>query len=673
MAEGGICRVSHEQLVAAGVDLSGTPAGVLTLTVGGALVPLHAGGAGTFGPGSFVEFVAEASTSLYTAVNVYRLLAGGTPPLRPALDRTRPRARGAATSALATVTLGARREYAFESPTADPWYDTRMLAKQAPAEWTFAFDAAGLAAPAAGAAISLALFGGTTFEADPDHHVEAAVNGVTLADLHFDGLAEHRATLPLPAGLLRERDNRLVLRLPADLGTPFDVVHLQEYAVSYPRALRADGGRATFTGGAAAYSVAGFSRPEIVAYRSRGGAVERLARLRVRRDRAGGFTATVPGAPGEAVYHVADESSLVAARVAPPRDAAGLRHGRAQYLVIAHRDFLAGLAPLVATREAQGLAVKLADVDDVYAEFGHGAVDPEAIRGYVAHAYASMGTELVLLVGGDTYDYRGYLDTPSRSFVPSLYTATSEIVRFAPVDPALADVDRDGVPDLAIGRLPVRTAAELDAVVAKTLAYERKTYARTAILVADRTDARIGTSYRVSSELIAAALGGDWTIRRLYLDEIVPVNLRPWLLEAIGHGAAITSYVGHSAPASWAREAILSTQDVPALANAERPTVVLQWGGGNPPPAPPRAAGRGAARRRAAGGAAAALGATALSDDASQEALARLLAAELARPGARLGAALLAAKRALAAASPGLVDVQLGWTLLGDPALAVTP
>ena len=69
------------------------------------------------------------------------------------------------------------------------------------------------------------------------------------------------------------------------------------------------------------------------------------------------------------------------------------------------RDFLSGLDDLVAARQAQGWAVKVVDVEDVYAQFGFGIFDPEAIRDYVAFARGNLDTEAVLLVGGDTYDY----------------------------------------------------------------------------------------------------------------------------------------------------------------------------------------------------------------------------------------------------------------------------
>ncbi len=49
----------------------------------------------------------------------------------------------------------------------------------------------------------------------------------------------------------------------------------------------------------------------------------------------------------------------------------------------------------------------------------------------------------------------------------------------------------DKVPDLAIGRFPVRTVAELELMVNKTLAYQDKDYGRTAVFAADKVDRRL--------------------------------------------------------------------------------------------------------------------------------------------------------------------------------------
>jgi len=200
-----------------------------------------------------------------------------------------------------------------------------------------------------------------------------------------------------------------------------------------------------------------------------------------------GFAAAFAGAPEPATYLVATGGTLSAPSVRLTRTSSDLERP-AQYLVIAHPDFIAGIQPLVSARENRGLSVNVVDVNDLYARYSSGVVDPQAIKQYIAYAARNLGTRSVLLVGGDTYDYRNYLGRNSISFIPSLYAATGPQVRFVPSDALYADLEDDGVPDLAIGRFPVRTSAELATLVSKTLAYEGKAYGRTAVFVADKRD-----------------------------------------------------------------------------------------------------------------------------------------------------------------------------------------
>ena len=50
-----------------------------------------------------------------------------------------------------------------------------------------------------------------------------------------------------------------------------------------------------------------------------------------------------------------------------------------------------------------------------------------------------------------------------------------------------------------------------------------------------------------------------------------------------------------------------------------------------------------------------------------------LLTPRLTTPGMPIGKALLDAKIELAKTDPELLDVLLGWTLMGDPALVIQP
>ena len=67
------------------------------------------------------------------------------------------------------------------------------------------------------------------------------------------------------------------------------------------------------------------------------------------------------------------------------------------------------------------------------------------------------------------------------------------------------------------------------------------------------------------------------------------------------------------------------------------------------------------------------LGASTLVDSGSEQALGNLYMPRLTTPGATLGQSLQDAKRELAKTHPEMLDVLLGWSLMGDPALVVVP
>ncbi len=672
----GLHRLTYEALAAAGFDWSGAPLTDIALLDRGVPVPLRVEGAGSFGPGAFVEFRGEPLDTLYTGTAVYELRVERASAKRPASDNGPAKGKASETAAwyMETATVERDRVYSFASPSGDPWFDTAMMGFTSPLSWTFGLTVDGLVPGAAPASLAVSMWGVTDFPLAPDHHVQVKLNGAQVADDRFDGLATHQMSAQLPAGALHDGANTLELRLPGDSGTPYDLVHLESYAVTYPRALAARDGRLTFSSAGRFFRVTGLPSPDVVVYRAEGSSLARLAKTEVAAD-GGGYAVSFGGSGKTATYLVAAAGAFHTPGMAAVRDgAAATAAGEARYLIVSHPAFLDSLGPLVAARTAQGLSVRVVNVDDVYARFGHGVFDAQAIRDYVAWAAANLGTEYVLLVGGDTYDYRNFLGSGSISFIPSLYGVTGPFVRYAPADSLYADLDGDGVQDLAIGRFPVRTAAELDSVVAKTLAYETKGYPRTAVFAADEFDAAGNVSFSDISDRFVARLPGGWTADIAYIDALGTGGARGALLEAIARGTALTSYIGHSGSTLWSFSGLFTAADAAALTNAGRPTVVSQWGCWNTYYVVPTY-NTMAHKLLLSGdrGAAAVMGASTLTQVESDEAFGALLAPLLVQHGTTLGQAIVAAKRQLAASQPGLADVLLGWTLLGDPALAVEP
>ena len=135
---------------------------------------------------------------------------------------------------------------------------------------------------------------------------------------------------------------------------------------------------------------------------------------------------------------------------------------------------------------------------------------------------------------------------------------------------------------------------------------------------------------------------------------------------------ALASFVGHSGPTVWTFDGLFSAGDAAGLDNEGRPTVVTQWGCWNTYYVSPASETLGHKLLLSGDrGAAAVLGASTITQSSSEELLGMRVVPRLVAPGTRIGDAIVAAKADLDAAQPGLVDVQLGWTLLGDPALVV--
>ena len=171
-----------------------------------------------------------------------------------------------------------------------------------------------------------------------------------------------------------------------------------------------------------------------------------------------GVEVTFPGWGSEAWYWVTTEDALRAPQIRAGRQPVELITDDAvDFMIVSHPDFLDGLTPLIDQRTEEGYAVRVVNVEDIYTRYSHGILDAHAIRAFLTEAIDKMGVRYVLLVGGDTYDYRDFTGKGSRSFVPTLYQATNPLVGFGAVDPLFVDSTDDGIPNAAIGRFPVRT------------------------------------------------------------------------------------------------------------------------------------------------------------------------------------------------------------------------
>ena len=150
---------------------------------------------------------------------------------------------------------------------------------------------------------------------------------------------------------------------------------------------------------------------------------------------------------------------------APPSGrAAEILRGRADYLVISHPDFLAGLEPLVRAREGRGLRVKVVDVEDVYRRFSHGIFDPQAIQDFLAYAYANWqapAPSVVVLVGDGSVDFLNNTGAGFNNHVPPMLVSLFNYGETPGDNNYVMVSGADLLPDMYIGRLPGQSAGDL--------------------------------------------------------------------------------------------------------------------------------------------------------------------------------------------------------------------
>ena len=112
------------------------------------------------------------------------------------------------------------------------------------------------------------------------------------------------------------------------------------------------------------------------------------------------------------------------------------------------------------------MATAIADVQDLYDEFNFGRRGAEALRELMARTREwRVPPRYVLLIGDASGDPRNYLGLGNYDFVPTRLVPT--LLLKTSDDGWIADFARNGLPAIAIGRLPARTLAEAERIIGR--------------------------------------------------------------------------------------------------------------------------------------------------------------------------------------------------------------
>jgi hypothetical protein len=290
-------------------------------------------------------------------------------------------------------------------------------------------------------------------------------------------------------------------------------------------------------------------------------------------------------------------------------------HGMAssELIIISHSEFLNQANRLAQFHQSEGTTAQVVEVHQIYNEFSSGMRDATAIKQFLRMFYERAGGDptqcpkYVVLFGDGSYNNRGGTNGNS-AFIPTYqsYNSTHVTISFVTddyfvlLDPAENMYDTDGL-DIALGRLPVQTQSEAEAVVNKIIAYSTNKgsvsldapgccnnqtndatlgdWRNWYTFIADDEDAN---NYVSAAEEFADSLKilhPYINVKKVFLDgylqESTPggeryPDVNQNIKDYVQTGSLVVNYIGHGGEVGWAHERILDVATINAWTNAPR-------------------------------------------------------------------------------------------------------
>lgn len=246
---------------------------------------------------------------------------------------------------------------------------------------------------------------------------------------------------------------------------------------------------------------------------------------------------------------------------------------RADYIIITNQELYTCGLTYASWRESKGFICKVVTPQEIYDEFNFGLVDPVAIHEFLQYAVEvwDLPPVYVLLLGDASYDHRNILGF-NECIVPTRTLYDPHMV-LIPSDNLYGCISgNDPIPDLLIGRLPIRSVTEFNIVFEKIRRYEENNW------VGDWRKNLIFTSMneedhnliKLIEDIIKKHVPKEFELTRIYYPKSPQEGpTQPDLINAINRGAILLSYIGHSGASEWSG-GLLWKEAIPSLMNIDR-------------------------------------------------------------------------------------------------------
>jgi hypothetical protein len=412
--------------------------------------------------------------------------------------------------------------------------------------------------------LTVRLWGATS----ADHLLSVrTVGGEAIGQVAFSGAVPDETTLLLPAGLFGSDTLDIEITAEDSPTGGWSSVLVDGFDVTWQRAYTADAGAIKYTADGAT-SVSGFASDQIVTM----DVSDPFAPVWI----AGGdaspagtgyaWSASLPA--GE--YASAGRVMKPLAMVLDTKSNLSDSDNRAEYVIITHPE-LEEAAEALSLYRSKDLRTMVVDIQDVYDEFAGGEPFPSAMN---AFAIASQSWKTVpryfVILGDGSFDYRDIMGTGYNYVSPQMWGNSNGLYAS---DTLQGDINGDGIPEVAFGRIPIKSVAEGQAYLAKLSGYEAGIGELPSLLLSDIPDK--GGDFNYSTIRVGEEVSGN--IVSINLQEVDINTARTDLDIELDSGIRMVNYIGHGGvdrlTGIWPL-GLLNYNDVAGMNNAVTPSFI---------------------------------------------------------------------------------------------------
>ncbi|MEZ5425452.1 MAG: C25 family cysteine peptidase [Pyrinomonadaceae bacterium] len=497
------------------------------------------------------------------------------------------------------------------------------------------------------------------------HNFEVTLNGESLGFVTGVNNELMQSNFEIPTSLLIEGTNTLLLKVPSSTA---DISFFDSVKVSYYRLYKAQQNALSFyTNPYRRSDLSGFTSPNIRVFDLRyPDSPTQISNLQVSGN-SGDFTVVLPSNRSKPMFAVEDSAVLAVDSIEQntPASLATPAHN-SNLVIIAYKTLLTEAETWAQYRRNQGFTVEVVRVDDIFDEFNYGIVSADSIRSFLLYARDNWQTppSYVLLVGDASWDPRNFTGAGNFNYVPTRMIDT--VYEETGSDEAMADFDDDGLAEMAIGRIPARTGADVTQNFNKVTTFEQTSdqgFSRGAMFASDLPN---GYDFQAMSQRLANELPTGTASQMINRGDS---NARTTLLNSLDTGKYLVNYSGHGSTGIWAATSFYGPTDPQNMANGNNLTIFTMLTCLNGYFLIPTLDSLSESILKAPnGGGVAVWSSTGKTTPDVQEVLAKRFYQQISTGTMnRMGDLIKDAKQSVT----GGRDVRLSWALLGDPTLKV--